>query len=135
MLYIRKEYPELQVHIEILPTQDFCEKCLSGEIDILELKTKYGAAIDYSDLNSGFSYKDKFEMEKSVPGFFPQRDTFIKWLITGYAKNWFKQKDICNYDIFFNELYMLNNKRQLVQYIREGHCKQLPYGDVTSQTI
>lgn len=130
LLYIKENYPELNTHIEILPTQDFIEKCLSNEISINLLKEKYKSYIDYSDLNSGFFYKNKFEMESDVPGFFPKRETFKRWLITGYKNNWFKPEDICNYDVFFNELYMLDNNCQLVQYIRSGHCKQLPYGNV-----
>lgn len=130
LLEIKEKYPNLQTHIEILPTQDFCEKCLSGEIDLIEFKKKYNSAIDYSDLNSGFLYKDKFEMEKCVPGFFPKRTTFLKWVKTGLEKQWFKIDDICNYSMFFNELYMLNNDKHFVQIIRNGHDEQLPYGQI-----
>ena len=130
MLYIKKNYPELQTHIEILPTQDFCEKCLSGEFNYEKFKKTYQSAIDYSDLNSGFYYKDKFEMEKDVPGFFPQRKTFLQWVRKGLKEHWFRVEDICNYKIFFNELYMLDKTNHLIQYIRSGHDKQLPYGNV-----
>lgn len=130
ILDIHNRYSELNLHIEILPTQDFIEKTLSGEISILDLKKRYKAYIDYSDLNSGFFYKNKFEMQTAVPNFFPKRNDFRKWLITGYRNTWFIDKDICNYDVFFNELYMLNTECQLVQYIRSGHCKELPYGDI-----
>lgn len=130
MLYIKQNYPELQTHIEILPTQDFCEKCLSGEFNYEWFKDTYKSAIDYSDLNSGFYYKDKFEMDKEVPDFFPKRATFLQWVKTGLNKGWFKIEDICNYDIFFNELYMLDNTNHFIQYIRHGHDKQLPYGQV-----
>lgn len=128
MLYIMQNYPDLQRHIEILPTQDFCEKCLSGEFNYEWFKETYDSAIDYSDLNSGFLYKDKFEMEKEVPGFFPKRSTFLKWVKTGLENNWFKIEDICNYNIFFNELYMLDKTNHFIQYIRHGHDEQLPYG-------
>lgn len=96
MKYIKENYPDLQTHIEILPTQDFCEKCLSGEFDYNTFKETYQSAIDYSDLNSGFYYKDKFEMDKEVPDFFPKRSTFLKWVKRGLAENWFKIEDIYN---------------------------------------
>ena len=130
MQYIKEHYSELQTHIEILPTQDFCEKCLSGEFDYDKFKSVYNSAIDYSDLNSGFYYKDKFEMEEHVPGFFPKRATFLKWVNTGLKKGWFRIEDICNYSIFFNELYMLDKTNHFIQYIRHGHDAQLPYGQV-----
>lgn len=130
MLYIKENYPDLQRHIEILPTQDFCEKCLSGEFNYNWLKETYESAIDYSDLNSGFYYKNKFEMEKAVPGFFPKRATFLQWVRKGLNENWFKIEDICNYNIFFNELYMLDKTNHFIQYIRHGHDKQMPYGRI-----
>lgn len=130
MMYIQERYPELQLHIEILPTQDFCEKCLSGEFDYERFKSVYKAAIDYSDLNSGFYYKDKFEMEEHVPGFFPKRNTFLQWVKEGLKKDWFRIEDICNYDVFFNELYMLDGTNHFIQYIRHGHDEQMPYGQV-----
>ncbi len=130
MLYVKQNYSELQTHIEILPTQDFCEKCLSGEFNYEWFKETYDSAIDYSDLNSGFYYKDKFEMEKAVPGFFPKRATFLRWVKTGLEQGWFKIEDICNYSIFFNELYMLDKTNHFIQYIRHGHDEQLPYGRI-----
>ncbi|MBR2247617.1 MAG: hypothetical protein IJ880_11475 [Bacilli bacterium] len=128
--YIKETYPDLQTHIEILPTQHFCEECLNGNFDYVKFKKKYKSAIDYSDLNSGFYYKDKFEMEKEVPGFFPKRATFLKWVRAGLKENWFKIEDICNYSIFFNELYMLDKTNHFIQYIRHGHDEQLPYGKI-----
>lgn len=130
IMYIKENYPELQTHIEILPTQDFCEKCLSGEFDYDKFKAMYNSAIDYSDLNSGFYYKDKFEMQKEVPDFFPKRSTFLKWVRKGLSENWFKIEDICNYNIFFNELYMLDKTNHFIQYIRHGHDEQMPYGKI-----
>ena len=70
---------------------------------ITDLKP-YMSAIDYSDLNSGFYYKDKFEMNEKVPDFsFPffKRVTFLKWVKMGLEENWFKIEDICNYDFLF----------------------------------
>lgn len=130
LLYIKENYPKLQTHIEILPTQDFCEKCLSGEIDLIKFKERYNSAVDYSDLNSGFLYKDKFDMDKHVPSFFPQRAIFLKWVKTGIKENWFKIEDICNYSMFFNELYMLDHTMHFRQIIRSGHDAQLPYGQI-----
>ena len=130
MIYIKNNYPDLQRHIEILPTQDFCEKCLRGEFDYTRFKSLYNSAIDYSDLNSGFYYKDKFEMNEKVPDFFPKRVTFLKWVKMGLEQNWFKIEDICNYNVFFNELYMLDKTNHFIQYIRHGHDEQLPYGKI-----
>lgn len=130
MKYIKENYPELQTHIEILPTQDFCEKCLSGDFDYTIFKRQYQSAIDYSDLNSGFFYKDKFEMDKEVPNFFPKRSTFLKWIRKGLSEKWFRLEDICNYNVFFNELYMLDKSNHFIQYIRHGHDEQMPYGRI-----
>jgi len=69
-------------------------------------------------------------MEKEVPGFFPQRKTFLQWVKTGLKENWFKIQDICNYDIFFNELYMLDKTNHFIQYIRHGYDAQMPYGNI-----
>lgn len=128
--YIKTKYPDLQTHIEILPTEHFCKQCLNGDFDYEYFKKLYDSAIDFSDLNSGFYYKDKFEMEKDVPEFFPKRDTFLKWVKSGLKNNWFKIDDICNYNIFFNELYMLDKTNHFIQYIRHGHDEQMVYGRV-----
>lgn len=130
LTYIKENYSELQTHIEILPTQHFCEMCLSGGFNYDKFKAIYKSAIDYSDLNSGFYYKDKFEMDKEISDFFPKRVTFLKWVKTGLEQNWFKIEDICNYSIFFNELYMLDKTNHFIQYIRHGHDEQMPYGRI-----
>ena len=69
-------------------------------------------------------------MEEHVPGFFPKRNTFLQWVKEGLKKDWFKIEDICNYDVFFNELYMLDSTNHFIQYIRHGHDEQMPYGQV-----
>lgn len=120
----------MNIHIEILPTQHFINEVLENQFDPRDLEERYGCKVDYSDLNSGFYWEDKYAMQMEVPYFFPKRADFIKFLKKVYTEGIATPKEICNYDVFFNELYRLDDDNQLQLILRHGHDKQLPYGDV-----
>lgn len=77
---IHDTFPAIKLHTEIIVTEDFLQKVLSGEFNITEFKNKYHTEVDFIEPNSGFHYKDKKEFSKHVPNFFPKRSTFLKFL-------------------------------------------------------
>ena len=121
----------LNVHVEVLPTQDFIETVLANKFNPREFEKEFNCKLDYSDLNSGFYWKDKFDMQKDVPYFFPKRADFIRFLRKCYSEDLATYKEICYYDIFFNEWYRLDEDLQLQLVLRHGYDPQMPYGNVT----
>lgn len=120
----------LNVHVEVLPTQHFIEEVLADRFNPKVFEKEFNCKIDYSDLNSGFYWKDKFDMQKDVPYFFPKRSDFIKFLKKCYQEDLATPKEICYYDIFFNEWYRLDEDLQLQLVLRHGYDPQMPYGHV-----
>ena len=80
MKLLHDTYPEIRLHTEIIVTEDFLQKVLSGEFNITEFKNKYHTTVDFIEPNCGFHYKDKKEFNKVLPNFFPKRATFLKFL-------------------------------------------------------
>lgn len=80
MKLLHDKYPAIKLHTEILVTEDFLQKVLSGEFNITEFKNKYHTDVDFLEPNSGFHYKNKEEFAKVLPNFFPKRATFLKFL-------------------------------------------------------
>lgn len=122
---------DLNIHVEVLPTQHFIETVLADKFNPREFEKEFNCKLDYSDLNSGFYWKDKFDMQKDVPYFFPKRADFIRFLKKCYAEDLATYKEICYYDIFFNEWYRLDEDLQLQLVLRHGYDPQMPYGNVS----
>ena len=65
MKLLHDTYPAIKLHTEILVTEDFLQKVLSGEFNITEFKKKYHTDVDFLEPNSGFYYKNKQEFYKN----------------------------------------------------------------------
>ena len=100
MLYIKKLYPKLKLHTEIIMTQDFIEKVLSGEFDIPAFEKTYNTSIDYLEPNTGSYYKDKADFNKAVPNFLVKRNDFLKFL----KKTCIDEKTIQLFKLFSKEI-------------------------------
>lgn len=80
MKLVHELYPEIKLHTEILVTEDFLQKVLSGEFNITEFKKEFHTEVDFLEPNAGFHYKTKEEFAKILPNFFPKRSTFRKFI-------------------------------------------------------
>lgn len=80
MILLNKIYPELKLHSEIILTKFFIDAVLKDEFNITDFSKKFNTSIDYIEPASGFYYRDKQDMQKHIPDFFPTKQEFIKFL-------------------------------------------------------
>ena len=82
MLNIKKLYPNINLNTTIILTGDFIEKYLNNEINLKLFSKTYQTSLFFKvcSLPKG-KYKTKIEMNKCNGNFFPDRSTFIKFLI------------------------------------------------------
>ena len=80
MHLVHTEFPAIKLHTEILVTEDFLQKVLSGEFNIKEFKDTYHTDVDFLEPNAGFHYESKEAFAKVLPNFFPKRATFLRFL-------------------------------------------------------
>lgn len=80
MKSLRKRYPNLKLHTEIIVTQDFIDKVLRDEFDIKGFIREYDTSVDYLEPNTGSFYDGKEEFNRHVPNFLPTRSSFIRFL-------------------------------------------------------
>lgn len=116
---IHRECPIQQVHVEIIPTQRHIQDVLADKFNIREFMTKYQVSVDYCTPCSGFIYKDLKDFEAHVPGFFPKRSDFLKFLYKVYSEGQARPDMFTNYDNMSTLLWMeLNGKYRLVEGYR-----------------
>lgn len=80
MGFIRKNFPEVMLHIEIIVTQALIDAVMDGKLDLTMFEKQYGASVDFMAPNAGYNYASKKDFSKHIPDFFPRRDDFIEFL-------------------------------------------------------
>lgn len=109
MLKLHKIFPELSTHIETIITQHFIDAVLSGKFDIKEFSKKFNSRVDYIEPSSGMFYNTKLDCEKACPGFFPTKNSFIKFLKQeGLQKKSIDLKCLISYQIRASRIYHLD---------------------------
>ena len=110
MLYLKENYPELNTHVETILTQYFIDAVLNKEFSISEFCKKFRTRIDYIEPASGMYYNNKIECEKACPGFFPTKNSFMKFLKVAGLQN--KEIDLTcliSYQIRASRIYHLDS--------------------------
>lgn len=115
VLKLHELYPELRLHTEIIVTQHFINAVLNDEFSITEFKKEFNTHVDYIEPGSGLFYIDKNECEKDIPGFFPTKESFVKFL----AKTILQNKEIdpytfCSMELRSSKLYYIDGGRRMV---------------------
>lgn len=80
MLYLGNKYPQVDLHTEIILTQCFIDFVNAGVWDIDMFKQVFRTSVDFIEPASGLYYKDKYECQKDISGFFPTKASFIEFL-------------------------------------------------------
>jgi len=128
VLTLHNLYPELGIHTEIIVTQHFIDAVLEDKFSISAFKDKFNTHIDYIEPASGLYYTDKIECEKDIPGFFPTKKSFIKFLEKTIIKN--KEIDpytFCSMQLRSSKLYYIDGgKRMVVDDRRDTNGVALP---------
>lgn len=104
--WIHKHFPEVKIHVEICPTQWHIEDVLNNKFNIKDFESKFDVRVDYTDLNSGFRYTNKYEFQNDVAGFFPKRETFLKFLQKVYTEGQATVDTFLNFENMSTLLWM-----------------------------
>lgn len=109
MIKLHKIFPELLTHIETIITQHFIDAVLSENFDIKKFSEKFNSRVDYIEPSSGMFYNTKLDCEKACPGFFPTKNSFIKFLKQeGLQKKSIDLKCLISYQIRASRIYHLD---------------------------
>lgn len=80
MLNLQK-YPFIKFNVTSILSQDFCEKVLSGEHDLLKFRDKFKCTYFFKQPTKSFDEQDKAEFTaKKIPNWFLKRKTYIQFL-------------------------------------------------------
>ena len=103
----------VSLHTEIIATQYFVDFFLQDKFIPSKFKKQFNTEIDYIEPSCGFYYKDKKEMNKYLPGFFPTRDSFISLLYKNIES---KQINLCKFldmHIRADEVYCILDQQRI----------------------
>ena len=128
MLELHDEFPQLKTHVETIVTQHFVDAVLNNSFSIKDFCNTYNTRMDFIDPDSGFFYKNKYECQKDIPGFFPTKDSFIKFLYkVGVKRKEIDLKTFLSMDIRSSKAYYLDNgKHHENNNRRNGHGEIIP---------
>lgn len=127
MEFLRDAYPELRRHVETILTQPFIDAVLDESFSITSFCEKYKTRIDYIEPASGLYYTDKKACSLDIPGFFPTKASFIKFLKKAAVEN--KEIDLNTFlsmELRSCKLYYIDNGKRLINDDRrsgEGKTK------------
>ena len=114
------------IHTETIITQPFIDAVLSGKFNITVFCKIYGTRIDYIEPASGLYYKNKKECNKDIPGFFPTKNSFIKFLRYVADRGEIDLSTFLSMELRSSKLYYIDGGKRLVQEDRragEGKAK------------
>lgn len=101
-------YPELQIHVETILTEDFMNMCLRGEYDKHEFENLHNVRVDFLEPNTGFQGKKVFD--EKMPDFLGKRATFLRFvreIVSGWTAQ--EKQDFLNPKIRSNLVYNLED--------------------------
>ena len=79
MLNLQK-YPFIKFNVTSILSQDFCEKVLSGEHDLLDFQNKYKCTYFFKQPTKTFDDGSNQDFAKKLPNWFLKRKTYIEFL-------------------------------------------------------
>lgn len=140
MLDLHEKYPTLLLHVESILTQWYVDSVLSGEFDIKAFCEKFHTHIDYMAPNCGYNYESKQAFIKDVPGFFPTRSSFLKFLNKGILEETVDLPDLLGRDLQCDTIYIskrtklgkdlkIENRMTTPTYLPCDQCKLMGYID------
>ena len=122
MFYLNKKYPNLKIHTEIILTQYFIDLINNDKWDIDLFKKVLNTSVDFIEPASGLYYEDKFDCQKNVPGFFPTKSSFYKFLQK--MKDKIDLNDFLSVELRSDELHYFDGaKHRVAKNRRKNECK------------
>lgn len=124
MLYLKDHFPEVELHVEMIMTQHLIDAVLNDTLDLNLFKQVLRCSLDFIEPSSGLYFHDKYECQKSVPGFFPTKSSFIKFLMK--ERNNIDLDKLFSMELRSEELYFIENgERRIAKNRRlgDGRCE------------
>jgi hypothetical protein len=124
MLWLGNRFPQMDLHVEMIMTQHLIDAVLSDKFQFPLFQQVLRCSLDFIEPSSGLYFKNKYECQKELPGFFPTKSSFIEFLN--------KEKNILNLEKLFamdyrsNELHYHEDGIRAVatdRRITAGKCK------------
>lgn len=82
LFYLKCCVPEVKLHVESVMTQHIVDAFLYEDFSAKDFERIHDCQLDFNTpFKCHYKYKDKQDMQKAVPGFFPKRKDFLKFLI------------------------------------------------------
>lgn len=126
MKLLKKLFPSIILHTEIILTEAFMETVLNEEFKINDFRNYFDCGLDFIEPSSGLFYKDKEIASKDLPLFFPKKTTFLKFLRkVSIENNWINLDTLLSMELRSNKLYFIANGQRLVADNRrngDGKC-------------
>lgn len=76
---VKQLFPTIRIHTEIILTEDFMQKVLANEFNILDFKIENNTSIDFMSPHM-IDWNNRNCNKSSIENFFPKRTTFIKFV-------------------------------------------------------
>lgn len=124
MLWLCNHYPEVELHVEMIMTQHLIDAVLEDRIDFKLFQQIFRCSLDFIEPSSGLYFTDKYACQKELPGFFPTRSSFIKFLAKERGKIDFSK--LFSMSLRSEELYFIENGQHRVAKNRrlgDGRCE------------
>lgn len=124
MIYLKDHFPEVELHVEMIMTQHLIDAVLNDTLDLDLFKQVLRCSLDFIEPSSGLYFHDKYECQKSVPGFFPTKSSFIKFLMK--ERNNIDLDKLFSMELRSEELYFIENGERRIAKDRrlgDGRCE------------
>lgn len=135
MKNIHEKYPRVKFNTTMILTQDLITKFLNDEWSFTDYMEEYHSALFFKQPGAGaFGGPDRSAeeakqlMENKVPGFYPERKTFIKFLNKFYTTN----KDL--FDKLFNIKYRADDLYRNYNDLKKHMERNIRYKDRKKET-
>lgn len=124
MLWLHNHFPEVELHVEMILTQHLIDMVNNKELDLATFKKVFNCSLDFIEPSSGLYYTDKYECQKDIPGFFPTKSSFVKFLQN--IQNVIQLDRLLSMESRSEELYFIENGQRRVAKDRrkgDGRCE------------
>lgn len=119
MLLLKNKFPEVELHVEIILMQPFIDAVNNELISLKLFRDIFKCSVDFIEPSSGLYFKDKYECQEAIPGFFPTKKSFVQFLKN--VKNDVDLNKLLSMDLRSEELYFIENgNRRVAKNRREG---------------
>ena len=119
MLWLKNHFPDVELHTEMILTQPLIDSVISGEIDLNLFKQIFRCNIDFIEPSSGLWFKNKYDCDNQLPGFFTTKASFIEFLKV--VKDEVDLDNLLSMELRSEELYYIDNgERKVAKNRRQG---------------